>query len=80
MLWTFEDLLRRAIAAPANPDRAPIRTLTSLLVRLGGKTGRPGAQPSVGWRRDPLTHPALQAMSQRELGDLPFDPGALAED
>lgn len=24
------------------------------------------------WRRDPLAHPVLDAMSQRELGDLPF--------
>lgn len=26
------------------------------------------------WRGDPLAHPALRAMSQRDLGDLPFDP------
>ncbi len=32
------------------------------------------------WHRDPLSHPALQAMSQRELGDLPFDPGRVARD
>ena len=32
------------------------------------------------WRRDPLSHPALQAMSQRELGDLPFDPRCATED
>ena len=25
------------------------------------------------WRRDPLAHPALAAMSPRELADLPFD-------
>ena len=24
------------------------------------------------WLRDPLSHPVLDAMSQRELGDLPF--------
>ncbi len=24
------------------------------------------------WQRDPLSHPALDAMTQRELGDLPF--------
>jgi len=24
------------------------------------------------WRRDPLSHPAIEAMSERELGDLPF--------
>lgn len=27
------------------------------------------------WIRDPLAHPALGAMSQRELGDLPFNRG-----
>lgn len=24
------------------------------------------------WLRDPLSHPALESMSQRELADLPF--------
>lgn len=28
----------------------------------------------VRWRRDPLAHPAIRAMSQREIADLPFDP------
>lgn len=28
----------------------------------------------VNWRRDPLSHPDLRAMSQRELADLPFSP------
>jgi hypothetical protein len=26
------------------------------------------------WRRDPLSHPDIQAMSERERSDLPFDP------
>lgn len=26
----------------------------------------------VRWLRDPLSHPALDTMSQRELADLPF--------
>jgi hypothetical protein len=25
-----------------------------------------------GWRRDPLSHPDIARMSQRQLGDLPF--------
>lgn len=29
------------------------------------------------WRRDPLSHPALRAMSQRELADLPIGHPAL---
>jgi len=26
------------------------------------------------WRRDPLSHPAIAAMSQRDLADLPLRP------
>lgn len=33
-----------------------------------------------GWRRDPLSHPALQAMSERDLADLPFDPRRIDPD
>lgn len=32
------------------------------------------------YRADPLSHPALQAMDQRQLGDLPFDPGCFSGD
>lgn len=32
------------------------------------------------WRRDPLSHPDLQVMSERELADLPFDPGAIVSE
>ncbi len=28
------------------------------------------------WLRDPLAHPALEAMSERELADLPFARGS----
>lgn len=41
---------------------------------------RPAAAAAEAWRRDPLAHPALQAMSQRELADLPFDPRDVDED
>lgn len=34
----------------------------------------------AAWRRDPLSHPDLQAMSQRALDDLPFDPRAFSDD
>lgn len=27
---------------------------------------------ALQWMRDPLSHPALQAMNERELADLPF--------
>jgi len=26
------------------------------------------------WRHDPLSHPALAAMGERDLADLPFEP------
>jgi len=38
------------------------------------------AAREAAWRRDPLAHPVLQQMSQRELGDLPFDPRRVPED
>ncbi len=34
----------------------------------------------AAWRRDPMSHPDLQAMSQRARDDLPFDPRAFTED
>lgn len=31
------------------------------------------AAPDAGrWLSDPLSHPALEAMTERELGDMPF--------
>jgi hypothetical protein len=47
-------------------------------LRTPSRAGRLG--PNVAWRRDPLSHPALRAMSQRDLGDLPFDPRRVSED
>ena len=76
MLWTIEDLLRRAAAVPADPFRA----LFCLIARHGDSTGRARPRCGTDWDRDPLSHPALRAMSQRDLGDLPFDPRAIAED
>lgn len=29
-------------------------------------------RPDTTWLNDPLSHPALGAMSERELGDVPF--------
>jgi hypothetical protein len=46
--------------------------------RFWGPAGRSAvALGDAGWRRDPLAHPALRGMTQRELGDLPFDPYAV---
>jgi hypothetical protein len=33
--------------------------------------------PANDWYRDPLSHPALEAMELDELADLPFDPRAV---
>lgn len=32
------------------------------------------------WRRDPLSHPDMELMSERELADLPFDPKAIVSE
>ncbi len=37
--------------------------------------GQPTTDEIAIWVRDPLAHPALETMSQRELGDLPFNRG-----
>ena len=38
----------------------------------------PGRTPGDScWWRDPLTHPDLAAMDQRQLGDLPFNPARI---
>lgn len=47
--------------------------------RTAGRSPRTG-RGDAEWRRDPLSHPALQAMTPRELGDLPFDPRDVAEE
>lgn len=37
-----------------------------------------GSRPAPQWCRDPLLHPQLRDMSERELADLPFS--SLTED
>ena len=37
---------------------------------VGGKKGQNRHEPD--WLSDPLMHPDVQAMSERELADLPF--------
>lgn len=32
------------------------------------------------WNRDPLSHPDLEIMSERELADLPFDPETIVSE
>ncbi len=51
----------------------------SFVQLLSGANARvPAPDEIVAWMRDPLAHPALGAMSQRELGDLPFNRGCQA--
>jgi hypothetical protein len=38
----------------------------------------PSEEERAGWLRDPLSHPALEAMSGRELADLPFNRGLVS--
>jgi hypothetical protein len=52
-----------------------ISILRSLSIPTEADKRRPGAQWSE-WLRDPLAHPDLDAMSERELADLPFARGA----
>lgn len=43
-----------------------------LLSRLRLAPILPTNEQRLAWMRDPLSHPALQCMNERELGDLPF--------
>ena len=44
------------------------------------QTARPVASVDerLVWLRDPLSHPAIEAMAERERADLPFDRGRVA--
>jgi len=47
--------------------------ILSLLKGLAGTEVSPGDDGEIArWITDPLSHPALDAMSERELGDMPF--------
>ena len=48
-------------------------TIISLLkVFAAGYTGRRSDGDAHNWVTDPLSHPVLDTMSERELGDIPF--------
>jgi hypothetical protein len=40
---------------------------------FGPRAAVPEEKDIIGWIRDPLAHPAFDKMSERELGDLPFN-------
>lgn len=39
---------------------------------INWRAGRAETETRLRWLRDPLAHPVLEAMSERELADLPF--------
>ena len=48
-------------------------TIVSLLkVFAAGYTRRRADGDALNWLTDPLSHPVLDTMSERELGDMPF--------
>ena len=47
--------------------------ILSLLKGLSGVEARPRDDSEIArWVTDPLSHPVLDTMSERELGDMPF--------
>ncbi|MBZ9733163.1 hypothetical protein LB534_12225 [Mesorhizobium sp. CA18] len=47
--------------------------ILSFLKGLSGTEARPRDDSEVArWTTDPLSHPVLDTMSERELGDMPF--------
>ena len=47
--------------------------ILSLLKGLSGTKARPRDDGEIArWITDPLSHPVLDTMSERELGDMPF--------
>lgn len=51
-----------------------LRVLSSLKVLFAGGTPyeRGSESDKLKWLTDPLSHPVLNTMSERELGDVPF--------
>jgi hypothetical protein len=47
--------------------------ILSLLTGLTGAEAKPCDDGQIArWVNDPLSHPVLDTMSERELGDIPF--------
>jgi hypothetical protein len=50
----------------------------SIRTRAAGETRKTSRETSAGqesWILDPLSHPDVEAMTERELADLPFNRG-----
>jgi uncharacterized protein YjiS (DUF1127 family) len=53
--------------------------IISILRSLSIPTAQLDPERKAQWIRDPLAHPDLEAMSERELADLPFSRGSRAD-
>jgi hypothetical protein len=40
----------------------------------GRRSDRPATAAEIQWRQDPLSHPDIRSMSERERADLQFNP------
>ncbi|WP_421914005.1 hypothetical protein [Mesorhizobium sp.] len=49
-----------------------LKILSSLNIFFAGSQRLAHESETTRWVIDPLSHPALDAMSERELGDVPF--------
>lgn len=49
-----------------------LKFLLSAFGRTVAHQNRASQEEALLWARDPLSHPSLETMSQRQLGDLPF--------
>jgi len=55
-----------------------LNSLKTWMKRLRRPVGRrPEDDGYEAWCRDPLSHPQLRNLSERQLADLPFDPKAI---
>jgi hypothetical protein len=48
-----------------------LNLMSGLFWAPGPRAGEAPERDRERWRRDPLSHPSLRCLSQRELGDLP---------
>ena len=61
------------ILADSQTEEARMVTIVSLLKVFAADYRRRHADgDALNWVTDPLSHPVLDTMSERELGDMPF--------
>ena len=49
-----------------------ILSLLKIFAAVGAPRGSRPDGDAINWMTDPLSHPVLDTMSERELGDMPF--------